>query len=100
LQYFHKKSEILKNPTKTPQKIFCGFFRWFFVDFLGGFFWVGFLLPTLALGGVAGTGRRLIDDVVETICACFAGPQTDEGVQLQILKVLQCSGIHDILVWI
>jgi hypothetical protein len=53
---------------------------------------VGFLLATLALGGVAGTGRRLIDDVVETICACFAGPQTDEGVQLQILKVLQCSG--------
>ncbi len=60
----------------------------FLGDFLG-FFWVGFLLPTLALGGVAGTGRRLIDDVVETICACFAGPQTDEGVQLQILKVEQ-----------
>ncbi len=50
---------------------------------------MGFLLSTLALGGVAGTGRRLIDDVVETICACFAGPQTDEGVQLQILKVEQ-----------
>jgi hypothetical protein len=59
------------------------------VGLLGGFFGWVFLLPTLALGGVAGTGRRLIDDVVETICACFAGPQTDEGVQLQILKVEQ-----------
>jgi brefeldin A-inhibited guanine nucleotide-exchange protein len=37
--------------------------------------------------GGASPGRRQIDDVVETICACFAGPQTDEGVQLQILKV-------------
>ncbi len=44
--------------------------------------------PSAAPGaGSAGGGRRLIDDVVETICACFAGPQTDEGVQLQILKV-------------
>ncbi len=24
-----------------------GFFRWFFWVFLGGFFWVGFLMPTL-----------------------------------------------------
>jgi hypothetical protein len=24
-----------------------GFFRWFFWGFLGGFFWVGFLMPTL-----------------------------------------------------
>ena len=39
------------------------------------------------VGGSSQAGRRQIDDVVETICACFAGPQTDEGVQLQILKV-------------
>ena len=34
-------------------------------------------------------GKRLIDRVVETVCACFIGTQTDEGVQLQIIKV--CS---------
>ncbi|KAI4886422.1 hypothetical protein NFI96_015350 [Prochilodus magdalenae] len=33
-------------------------------------------------------GKRLIDRLVETICNCFQGPQTDEGVQLQIIKVL------------
>ena len=33
-------------------------------------------------------GKRLIDRIVETICGCFHGPQTDEGVQLQIIKVL------------
>jgi len=32
--------------------------------------------------------KRQIDHVVDTICNCFAGPQTDEGVQLQILKAL------------
>ncbi len=32
-------------------------------------------------------GKRLIDRIVETICGCFNGPQTDEGVQLQIIKV-------------
>lgn len=31
--------------------------------------------------------RLLIDRIVEAICAPFAGPNTDEGVQLQILKV-------------
>uniref|UniRef100_A0A3B3C0H7 ADP-ribosylation factor guanine nucleotide-exchange factor 2 (brefeldin A-inhibited) n=1 Tax=Oryzias melastigma TaxID=30732 RepID=A0A3B3C0H7_ORYME len=31
-------------------------------------------------------GKRLIDRLVETICNCFQGPQTDEGVQLQIIK--------------
>ena len=35
-------------------------------------------------------GKRLIDRIVETICGCFNGPQTDEGVQLQIIKV--CLG--------
>ncbi|XP_036361493.1 brefeldin A-inhibited guanine nucleotide-exchange protein 1 isoform X3 [Octopus sinensis] len=33
-------------------------------------------------------GKRLIDRIVETICVCFHGPQTDEGVQLQIIKAL------------
>ncbi|CAL1607164.1 unnamed protein product [Knipowitschia caucasica] len=33
-------------------------------------------------------GRRLIDRLVETVCNCFTGPQTDEGVQLQIIKAL------------
>ncbi|OXB61024.1 hypothetical protein ASZ78_015021 [Callipepla squamata] len=33
-------------------------------------------------------GKRLIDRIVDTICNCFQGPQTDEGVQLQIIKVL------------
>ena len=32
-------------------------------------------------------GKRLIDRIVETICGCFNGPQTDEGVQLQVIKV-------------
>nr|XP_054500737.1 brefeldin A-inhibited guanine nucleotide-exchange protein 2 isoform X5 [Agelaius phoeniceus] len=32
-------------------------------------------------------GKRLIDRIVETICNCFQGPQTDEGVQLQIIKL-------------
>lgn len=33
-------------------------------------------------------GKRLIDRIVETICGCFNGTQTDEGVQLQIIKAL------------
>ncbi|XP_018336775.1 brefeldin A-inhibited guanine nucleotide-exchange protein 1 [Agrilus planipennis] len=33
-------------------------------------------------------GKLLIDRIVETICSCFSGPQTDEGVQLQIIKAL------------
>ncbi|GAA6095697.1 brefeldin A-inhibited guanine nucleotide-exchange protein 1 isoform X1 [Tachysurus ichikawai] len=33
-------------------------------------------------------GKKLIDRIIETICGCFQGPQTDEGVQLQIIKVL------------
>ena len=32
--------------------------------------------------------KRQIDVIVDTICSCFSGPQTDEGVQLQILKAL------------
>lgn len=36
-------------------------------------------------------GKRLIDRIVETVCNCFQGPQTDEGVQLQIIKVFLCA---------
>ncbi|XP_074598871.1 ADP ribosylation factor guanine nucleotide exchange factor Sec71 isoform X2 [Brevipalpus obovatus] len=32
--------------------------------------------------------KLLIDVIVETICSCFHGPNTDEGVQLQIIKAL------------
>uniref|UniRef100_A0A146LI66 Brefeldin A-inhibited guanine nucleotide-exchange protein 2 n=2 Tax=Lygus hesperus TaxID=30085 RepID=A0A146LI66_LYGHE len=33
-------------------------------------------------------GKLLIDRIVETICGCFIGPQTDEQVQLQIIKAV------------
>lgn len=33
-------------------------------------------------------GRFLIDRIVSTICNCFTGPQTDDGVELQIIKAL------------
>lgn len=33
-------------------------------------------------------GKLLIDRIVDTICSCFNGPATDEGVQLQIIKAL------------
>lgn len=33
-------------------------------------------------------GKRLIDRITETICGCFNGVLTDEGVQLQIIKAL------------
>ena len=36
----------------------------------------------------ANPGKFLIDRIVATICNCFTGPQTDEGVQLQIIKAL------------
>jgi len=32
-------------------------------------------------------GKRLIDRVIDAICQCFLGIQTDEHVQLQIIKV-------------
>ncbi|XP_023318748.1 brefeldin A-inhibited guanine nucleotide-exchange protein 1 isoform X2 [Trichogramma pretiosum] len=32
--------------------------------------------------------KLLIERIVETICSCFIGPQTDDGVQLQIIKAL------------
>ncbi|CAK8690782.1 unnamed protein product [Clavelina lepadiformis] len=33
-------------------------------------------------------GKHLIDRVIDAICQCFTGIQTDEHVQLQIIKVL------------
>lgn len=49
----------------------------------------------IAYGQLTGNGpdkaedgkRRLIDRIIETICDSFNGTQTDEGVQLQIIKV-------------
>ncbi|XP_065352555.1 brefeldin A-inhibited guanine nucleotide-exchange protein 1 [Cloeon dipterum] len=32
--------------------------------------------------------KFLINRIVETVCGCFTGPNTDEGVQLQIIKAL------------
>ncbi|CAN8006505.1 unnamed protein product [Ixodes pacificus] len=32
--------------------------------------------------------KLLIDRIVETVCGCFQGPTTDDGVQLQIIKAL------------
>ena len=31
--------------------------------------------------------KRLIDKIIDTICGCFVGVQTEEGVQLQIINV-------------
>ncbi|KAI0985612.1 hypothetical protein GJ496_002658 [Pomphorhynchus laevis] len=33
-------------------------------------------------------GKHLIDRIIKMICSCFKGEQTNEGVQLQILKAL------------
>ncbi|KAI8495892.1 hypothetical protein Bbelb_263080 [Branchiostoma belcheri] len=33
-------------------------------------------------------GKKLIDRIIETICGCFTGTTTDDGVQLQIIKAL------------
>lgn len=32
-------------------------------------------------------GRHIVDRIVEVVCGCFTGPQTDEGIQLQVIKV-------------
>ena len=51
----------------------------------------GELLTDVSLGNsvsVENPNKRQIDIIVETICNCFSGPHTDEGVQLQILKAL------------
>ncbi|XP_054711883.1 brefeldin A-inhibited guanine nucleotide-exchange protein 1-like [Uloborus diversus] len=36
----------------------------------------------------ANPAKLLIDRIVESICGCFHGPNTDDGVQLQIIKAL------------
>ena len=33
--------------------------------------------------------KRLVDRIIDTVCGCFVGVQTDEGIQLQIIKVIQ-----------
>ncbi|PAA89773.1 hypothetical protein BOX15_Mlig000993g4 [Macrostomum lignano] len=35
-----------------------------------------------------GSGKKLIEQITELITSCFHGPETDEGVQLQVIKVL------------
>jgi hypothetical protein len=46
-----EKFVLFSKKLKKKKKTFLvGFFRWFFGFFLGGFFWVGFLMPTLAQG--------------------------------------------------
>ena len=39
-------------------------------------------------------GKFLIDRIVSTVCGCFHGSQTDEGVQLQIIKVSRGQKFH------
>ncbi|VDN58317.1 unnamed protein product [Dracunculus medinensis] len=53
------------------------------------------LQKLIAYGHLTGSGvdianpeRLLIDRIVEAICSPFSGPNTDEGVQLQILKAI------------
>lgn len=53
------------------------------------------LQKLIAYGHLAGDipdstepSKLLLDRIVETICGCFVGVQTDEGVQLQIIKAL------------
>lgn len=60
----------------------------------GGLTWPFFLQKLIAYGHLTGNapdnttpGKRLIDRIIETICGCFQGPQTDQGIQLQIIKV-------------
>lgn len=37
---------------------------------------------------ISPNGTLLIDRIVSTICKCFSGPQTDDRVELQIIKAL------------
>ena len=48
LYYFHKKLKIQKTPKKKT--FLVGFLGVFFGVFLGGSFWLGFLMPTLPQG--------------------------------------------------
>lgn len=71
--------ELLRPPSASAALTRAPFFPW---------------QKLIAYGHITGNapdsrtpGKRLIDRLVETICNCFQGPQTDEGVQLQIIKV-------------
>jgi hypothetical protein len=60
---FSINKKKLKNPKKNPKKnIFSGFLVVFF-----GFFWVGFLLPTLVLTPQISSG---VSAIVIIICIC------------------------------
>ena len=59
------------------------------------------LQKLMAYGQLRGMGKdpdnpdkKLIDRVIDTICSCFIGVQTDEGVQLQIIKVCVCVCVY------
>lgn len=67
---------------------------YFFKALFYMFFFFSSLQKLIAYGHLTGNapdstapGKKLIDRIIETICGCFQGPQTDEGVQLQIIKV-------------
>ena len=42
--------------------------------------------------------KRLIDRIIDTVCGCFIGVQTDEGVQLQIIKVSVDTSVPTVVV--
>jgi hypothetical protein len=54
-----------EKPKKKP--LLVGFFSWVFWVFLGGFFWVGFLLPTLTQGELAGRQQAPSSQAVSVI---------------------------------
>lgn len=70
---------------------FCLHSLWF----VGGLkFWMNPLQKLIAYGQLRGLqkdpdnpDKLLIDRIIDTVCGCFIGVQTDEGVQLQIIKV-------------
>ncbi len=41
--------------------------------------------------------KRLVDRIVDTVCHCFVGVLTDEGVQLQIIKACPIATL--LLTW-
>ncbi|XP_015926421.1 brefeldin A-inhibited guanine nucleotide-exchange protein 1 isoform X1 [Parasteatoda tepidariorum] len=43
---------------------------------------------TGSIADPANPNKLLIDRIVEAICSCFHGPNTDDGIQLQIIKAL------------
>lgn len=57
-----------------------------FLDCLQKFIVYGYLIGNVLDSIIL--GKKLIDRIIEIICGCFQGFQIDEGVQLQIIKVL------------